>query len=593
MKQALGAIASFFRRHTSDKWPTSVAQYMKRLLETLTSFFKRHDSGKRANGKRMISASSTKKITSLAIGCEDAILSDCRTMMEQNRFSKGEVDLYLQRVSEVLSDCRKCFGEEAEVGYYVWKRFNKVQLWMMVKGEERNPLEGDGDTGLIVEKALDTLVSSKTTVVGSGYDHITRSNIVTVASPTIRSKSLLKSPMLWGPLLGFVLGMLCQQLPEGIRNTIVDEVAKPIRSVTLGALTGVMGPVILVSMITAVSSMGDIGELKQMGFRVINRFAVSILSVISVGIVVTLFFYSNFGDGKLDIQIGQVVKVLLNVIPTDPISPLIDVNAPQLVVLGLLLGGAFLRLDKLDYVLKSILHQINEWIMCTMGIVMTVVPVIPFICVFITAAEGAGKTLLSGWEFIVASYVTATICGLIKLLRVSLVYKVKIPVLWRKLKPLILDALASANTNTMLKKEYEIFRDELGIKPEFSSFWIPLSQAMLNPRVALNFIIPPILILKYTDTPISLTFLVVLIFVVLELSLADPGTTGGWSVLFATFGLPSDFVGMFMAFKLFTANYNAAYGALQIGLEAIEAAHKFDAIDMSYLRPELADEAEN
>ncbi len=97
-------------------------------------------------------------------------------------------------------------------------------------------------------------------------------------------------------------------------------------------------------------------------------------------------------------------------------------------------------------------------------------------------------------------------------------------------------------------------------------------------------IIPPILILKYTNTPISLIFLVVYVLLVLELSIANPGTTGAWTILFAALALPPEYVGTFMMYKLFTANFNAAYGALQVGLEQIEAANRFDAIDLDKLR---------
>ena len=41
-----------------------------------------------------------------------------------------------------------------------------------------------------------------------------------------------------------------------------------------------------------------------------------------------------------------------------------------------------------------------------------------------------------------------------------------------------------------------------------------------------------------------------------------------------------------MTYKLACANYNAAYGALQVGFEQIEAAYKFDAIDLDRLRTE-------
>ena len=55
--------------------------------------------------------------------------------------------------------------------------------------------------------------------------------------------------------------------------------------------------------------------------------------------------------------------------------------------------------------------------------------------------------LLNGWEFIVASYVAATICGAIKLFRVSVKYKVSAKTLWRKLKPMVSTAFMTSNRN--------------------------------------------------------------------------------------------------------------------------------------------------
>ena len=57
-------------------------------------------------------------------------------------------------------------------------------------------------------------------------------------------------------------------------------------------------------------------------------------------------------------------------------------------------------------------------------------------------------------------------------------------------------------------------------------------------------------------------------------------------ILFAALALPADYVGMFMTYRLACTNYNAAYGALQVGLEQIEAAYEFDAIDLDQLRTE-------
>lgn len=104
--------------------------------------------------------------------------------------------------------------------------------------------------------------------------------------------------MLYAVALGLVCGLLCLNLPDDIRSVIVNDIAKPVQSVCLSMLMGVMAPVIL--------------------------------------------------------------------------SPLLEGNIPQLVVLGLALGAALLMLeDKVDG-LKDILSQVSKWSMSLMGIVMII-----------------------------------------------------------------------------------------------------------------------------------------------------------------------------------------------------------------------------
>ena len=83
-----------------------------------------------------------------------------------------------------------------------------------------------------------------------------------------------------------------------------------------------------------------------------------------------------------------------------------------------------------------------------------------------------------------------------------------------------------------------------------------------------------------------------LVLLVTELSIACPGTTGAWSILFAALALPAEYVGTYLVYRMFVINFNAGYGALQAGLEQIEAAAKADAIDMDKLRERPASAAD-
>ena len=512
-----------------------------------------------------------------------AILSDCSAALKRLRAPEDAIQEYLDRVTGILDDLVRRFGDGVEVRYSVSKRFKKAFLKVEVQGERYSPADDNVvDMDSIEENELQPLLRQDKEVVIYGYH--AGQNVVRVVSPRIKNKTLLSSPLLWGAILGLALGFLCTLLPDDIRNIIVNDVVSPVKTVALNLIFCVMGPVILISMITAVSALKSVNDLTSMGLKLIGRFIKCILSVMFVGIMVSLLFYDVFGDGGVDMKAKDLVTLLLDIFPKDPISPIKDGNTPQLVIMGLVLGAALIIPGNEVKGLKRIVSQAGTWIMTVMDMIQVILPVIPFCSVLNAIASDDSSSLIDGWQFVAAMFLACTICGAIKFFHVARKYKIRVSTLWGKLKPLVVLAFMSGNITSIMKQEYEFCENELGIKHDFTSFWIPLSQAMLSPRATLNFVIPPFLILQFTNTPISLPFLIVLVIVVLELSIADPGTAAGWTALFAALGFSSDFVGLFLTFELITAGYNAAYGALQMGLEAIESAACFDAIDMNRVK---------
>ncbi|MCR5405019.1 MAG: cation:dicarboxylase symporter family transporter [Butyrivibrio sp.] len=491
-------------------------------------------------------------------------------------------------LNRVLDLYREKLGEQEVIQYVVRKRFMRIDCTLSIAGEMISPLDAENYTSNRerVERTLNHLLINKTDQVS--YIYSARHNIVSVASLPKTERSILKSPMIWAVVLGLILGIICNHLPEDVKTIILDDIMTPLFNVCIGIITRIMVPVIFSSLLTSIAALRSVDDLTNLGFKIIRRFVIVTVSIIVVGIAVTLIFYYNFGVSSVDFSPENLFSLILNIIPTNIVSPFADGNTPQLVVLALFFGAALLVAGDKAHGLKDILGQINFWIMSAMGIAMTVCPVIPFVSIFSVVAKGNGRDLLNGWEFVVASYAICTICGIIKLILVCTRCNVKISVVWKKLWPMVSNAFVSGNNTTILKQEYDISEKDLGITPVFSSFWIPMSQAMFNPRQTVSLLVPPILILKYMGIPISMPFLVIYFLLVLELSIANPGTAGGWTILFAALSLPADYVGAFMLYRMFTQNYNAAFGALEMGLEQIAMAHKHDEIDLEKLREEKA-----
>ncbi len=517
----------------------------------------------------------------LADNQDNSVITEGLAALKKAGFEEEERAVYAEKTLGLLDDSRDVFGEGKEFEYAIGKRFGRLELQIRIAGEKFNPLEeGRGAEKRNRESSLRNFYMDKTTFVS--YNYIAGKNIITIFSPAIRRREFaVKSPVLWALFLGLLAGMLCRRLPEGLVSFLINDLVNPVFSVVIGMMTGIMGPVIFVSMVLSISSLGSIDKLTDLGGRIIRRFVKITLLVMGVSVAVSLLFYHVFGTENGSFQFGKVISMMLDVFPKNLLSPFLENNTPQLVVMGFAMGAALLMLGDRASLLNSSLNQVGDWLKNTSYLIYRLTPLIPFISVFKLTVNGQTGILLDGWEFIVAVYVSFTICALFKLAKVSMKCGIGIPVLWRKAWPLFSRAFVTGSETATMMLEYEVSRDAMGINPGFSEFWIPISQAMLSVKTTVHLIIPPFLILKYTGMPITSSFLLVLVILTLEMSFASPGINSAWVILFASLTLPSDYVGIFAVYKMLTTNYGSACSMLYSALEQIEFSDAMGEMDKS------------
>ncbi len=464
-------------------------------------------------------------------------------------FSDDQTDLFTEKSLGVLNDYAELLGEGTDIEYRIFRGVLGIMVRVYIPGQAYNPFtSGKEARKRVFDNLLGMNLNAET--VRLSYKYAFGRNIISVIIPlSDRKNKLLKDPMILSVVLGVTCGLICLGLPKEANSFIIDKIASPMMSILLNLLSGIMGPVIFISMTTSIVALDSINELTNLGFKIISRFVRS-----------TLFF---------------------GVVPTNVIEPFLNNTTPQLVVMGFLMGVALLVLGDKVTELKKILMQLNEWAMSVMRIVLLAIPALPFLSILTAIAGGNGKELLRGWKFIVAVYIVFTVSVVIKAVKTSLVTGIGVREYWEKFKPAIMLSLTTSSNTAPIKKSYEITERDFGVKPEFNSFWIPMCNAMLSPKTTVNVVIAVFMMAVITGTPVSPIFLVVLIIVTLELSIASPGTASAWTIIFGTFGMPTSYVGLFTAYRLLTVNYSAACTQAYYMLEEVEAAHKLGAVKES------------
>ena len=518
------------------------------------------------------------KGTLLSDNSGNIIIQDSASRLSKAGFEDSYIAMFTDKAVDLLNDYARLIGENTEIEYFFVKGLVSIELRIIIPGKQYDPFNaGNGAKKRRLASVVSMNLNTETAKVS--YHYTLGRNILSVSLPlTQRHKSIFKSPVVIAVVLGVVLGILCRQLPEGANSFIVDDIASPILSIILGILSEIMGPVIFISLITAIIAMGSINDLTNLGFKIIGRFVVIILFMIGISMVVSAFFFHSFGNGTVSFAPQQLIQIFLDIIPTNPIRPFIDNKTPQIVILGVVMGAALLLLGNNATELKAILTQCNEWIMSAMKIVLCIMPAIPFLSLFTTIAKGNGREILQGWKFIVASYIVYTICVAVKFIKTSVRTGIRIRDLWAGMESIVKMAFATGSNAAPIKRAYEISEKDFNIKPEFTSFWIPMCSAMLSPKTTINTVLAAFMVAEMTGMAISTSFLMVLILVALELSIASTGTTSAWAIVFASLSMPTSYVGLFAVYRLLTVNYGAACIEAYVTLEEVEAAHKLGGI---------------
>ena len=530
---------------------------------------------------------SNKKFALLDDNSTSPIVTESVAMLRDANFDDRYIEQFADDVVGVLNDYAELVGEGTEIEYSLNKGLVRIELRALIPGEQYNPLESGADAKRRKLASVATL-NLNTETAKVSYRYAFERNIVSVSVPlSERRKGIIKNPMVIAVILGIVLGFLCQCLPGDVSGFIVDEIASPLLSIILNIISGIMGPVIFISMVTSIIAMHNINELTDLGFKIIRRFIVIILFLTAVSIFVSGLFFRSFGTGSVNFAPEQLIQMVFDVIPVNPFQSFLENKTPQLVILGFVLGCALLILgDSVDE-LKKMLIQINEWVMSAMKLVLLVVPAIPFLSIFTALARGNGSEILEGWKFIVASYIVFGVCTAFKMVKTSMTTSIGVPELWRKIKPLVKVAFTTGSTAAPIKQAYEVSEEDFNIKPEFTAFWIPMCSAMLSPKTTINVVIATFMVAELTGVAISTSFLFVLILVTLELSIASPGTTSSWAIVFSTLMLPTDYVGLFTVYRLLAENFGAACTEAYVVLEEVEAAYKLDGLKGSPAREPL------
>ena len=316
-------------------------------------------------------------------------------------------------------------------------------------------------------------------------------------------------------ILAIVVGLLMQSQAAFTENYI-----KPFGTIFLNLLKFIVVPIVLFSIMCGIISMKDIKKVGTIGLKTVLYYMCTTAFAITIGLIGGNIFPSNF------------------------ISPMVESNMLQVIVIALLLGFSIIKLGEKNIGIVKACNNINEIFMKCMEMILKLSPIGVF-CLLCPVVASNGAAIIGSLAMVLLA---AYICYI---LHAVVVYSVAVKTMggispakfFKEMLPAIMFAFSSASSVGTLPINMECV-EKLGAKKEVSSFVLPLGATINMDGTAIYQGVCAIFIASCYGIHLTLPQMMTIILTATLASIGTAGVPGSGMVMLAmvltSVGLPVD-----------------------------------------------------
>ncbi|MFK7865119.1 MAG: dicarboxylate/amino acid:cation symporter, partial [Pseudohongiellaceae bacterium] len=278
-------------------------------------------------------------------------------------------------------------------------------------------------------------------------------------------------------LVGVVVGMVWGPGSESLA-WIGDVFMRLIRMVVV--------PLVFVTLVSGVVSMGDPSKLGSLGVKTLGIYMATTLAAITIGLVTAALLQPGVGVDLSSAVPGQIQEAiplserLLNIVPVNPIAALAEGNILAIIFFALLVGISLLTIGEKGKPVADVMDASSEMMIKITHWIMEVAPFGVFALIAVVAGTQGVAALLD--------VITLALCVLISCVaHMVIVHGALIMKLMLKLSPVMffrgardamLVAFSTSSSSATLPVSMSVAEENLGIKPVVASTVLPLGATI-------------------------------------------------------------------------------------------------------------------
>ena len=485
-------------------------------------------------------------------------------------------------VEEILLKYLNCFGEDKPFEVVMAKRFKTLRIELQIAGESIDPFTGDGDDGSAI---LGSLLSNYGLAPVWRYKN--GKNVVTFTAKKQKKLSQV-AQMGLAIVSALVLSAICKLLPQGVANFITMDVITPVFNTFMGLLSAMAGPLIFLSVLWGIYSMGDVATLGKIGKKMIGRFLIDSVIVGTVGTVFCALFFKMSASGTTAFAFSDLYQMILDIIPGNFVEPFLEGNSLQIIFIAFIVGLTMLYLGNRIPVVISFIDQTNAIMQNIMSAVSSFIPFFVFGSVLNMTVGNNFVMVTRSYKMILVMLLGDLILMAAYSLLVAMRKKVSPVKLISKLLPTFVIGLTTASSVAAFQTNVTTCEKKLGIDKKLVDIGIPLGQVIFMPGAIVLFLCAAFGMAESFGIAITPVWILTCMIISVVLAIAAPPIAGAaltcYTILFIQLGIPTDAIAVIIALNVILEFVATAANLFCLQTTMVELSGDLELLDADCLR---------
>ena len=389
-------------------------------------------------------------------------------------------------------------------------------------------------------------------------------------------------------ILGATLGFIFCDSYSAWGNVI-----NGIGDIFLHAINMIVIPLVFLSTVLGISTMTDSKSMGRIAVKTFLYFIVTAVLAAVVGVIVTDVLRPGYGTHKTEVDAGEIMKTvesaesstlmdkIVDIVPSNIFEAFSSGNILPIIFFSLLLGYFITKIHaNRQATINNVFESFNEAIMVLTNFIIRFAPVGIFAIVMVLVGKqasdiGALKECFRNFAFfVIVVWISLIVMGGIVLpIMVGLMAKVSPIKHLKQIYSALMVAFSTSSSYSALPLIISDAKEKMGVSNNIASFTVPLGITFNKIGTIVYECVAVIFVAQAVGMDLAAAQQVSLIGASIVTVLGAPSVPMAGvitlAVLLAAMGLPTDYIGMFMAIDILCDMPKTLLNAYSVSCSAI------------------------